>query len=111
MTFRSLLKRSQESAGEPKASTPKILKTRKRALTLPLPPDSEKKQAAFNQDHSLLFSRLPAEIRSQIWREYYSGMVFKLTVHNYFLEPWGQFAGTPGYRLLSLLLCCRRTYV
>ena len=55
---------------------------RKRALTLPIPPDADnknllgrQKQKTYDQSQSTLFSKLPGEVRTMIYREVLCGPV------------------------------------
>ena len=55
---------------------------RKRALTLPIPPETETKdlfgrprQKTYDQSQSALFSKLPAEVRTMIYKEVLCGPV------------------------------------
>lgn len=55
---------------------------RKRALTLPIPPDADRKdvfgrpkQKTYDQSQSALFSKLPGEVRAMIYREVLCGPV------------------------------------
>lgn len=91
----------------------KTVKRRKRALTLPLPTgsNSSKKQKTLNQDQCLLLSRLPAEIRTQIWKECIGDLIVTLTEEKSCLRQFDlPFDVNEGHRrgFLSLLLCCRR---
>ena len=97
-----------------KFKKPKPFKPRERSLTLPLPPTSSKRQKTATQSQSPLFSKLPAEIRAQIWEEALGGMTLRLfTQDGYFWQknPQPFYGWTPKRGLLSVLLACRRSYV
>ena len=95
--------------GRPK---PVSLKVRKRALTLPLPP-SRQKQKISAQSGSILFIKLPVEIRLQIWQRSLGGRVVELTMFNRHLrqlESRWLPEGRNTHILLPLLLVCRKMY-
>ncbi|KAG9233044.1 hypothetical protein BJ875DRAFT_465157 [Amylocarpus encephaloides] len=92
---------------------PKKPKTRKRALTLPLPSSASDKQTTASQSHSALLSLLPAEIRDQIWELCVTGHALHLQLCSGRL--WQKLPSTsegwePKRGLLSLPLTCRQIY-